>query len=139
MNNVNSSRNQAGPLGGLNLASENGPLTPSALSGDVNNYAPTGWGESVTWLRLDPGGAARAITGLSATAHGHLVLIQNCADADNEDITLTIESTASTAANRFVGANNASVVIRSCGTPGGGGAAFVIYDGIVNRWCVVAI
>lgn len=138
MNDVNSARNLAGPLGGINLASENGVVSAS-LSGDVNNYSPTGWGESVTWLRLDPGGAARAITGLSATAHGHLVLLQNVADADNEDITLTIESTASTAANRLAGANNASVVIRSNATPGGGGAVLLVYDGIVNRWCVVAI
>lgn len=134
---ANSSRNLSEPVGGLNLASENGVLSPTALSGNVDNYNPTNWGEAVTVLRVDPGGAARNITGLVATAHGHLVLLLNNADADNEDITLTIESGSSTAANRLGGANNADVIIRSSAVCGGG--VWLMYDGVVNRWRVVAI
>jgi hypothetical protein len=128
---VNSSRNTIEPMGPINLAGD-GLLSPTALAGDNNNYSPTSWGENVTVLRVDPGGASRNLTGLAATAHGHVVLLLNIADGA-EDLVLVNQSTSSTAANRFYASNNANVTLRR------GSGIFLFYDGVDNRWKCVNI
>ena len=100
-----------------------GALTPAALSGDVNNYNPTGLGSSFA-IRIDGGASDRNITGLATGSDGRLVEIINIGSTNT--LTLVNQSSSSTAANRMLfGADvvigiNQSVVMR--------------YDGTTARW-----
>lgn len=106
--------------GALNFG---GTLTPTALSGDVNNYSPTNLASSFA-IRINGGAADRNITGLATGSDGRLVLIINIGATNT--LTLVDQSASSTAANRFlIGADlvlpiNASVFLR--------------YDGTSSRW-----
>jgi hypothetical protein len=53
-----------------------GILSPPALTGNVNDWNPTGFG-TATIIRVDPGGAERRITGLAAQSSGTLKNICN--------------------------------------------------------------
>lgn len=108
--------------------------TPTALSGNVNNYDGGHTGrQGITVIRLNPNGAARNVTGLLAGYDGQLVLIANVDVTATEDVVLVEESASSSAANRFAGANAASVTIRAKG------ACLLWYDGTTARWRPVAI
>lgn len=106
-------------------------LSPSALAGNVNDYAPTGHANAEV-LRINPGGAGRNITGLAGGAPGRRVLLVNIETVAG-DVTLKHADAASAAANRFVGANLADVVVRA------GGSTLLWYDGASSRWRIVAI
>lgn len=73
-----------------------GVLTPSQITSNQNDYAPTGHG-SVAQFRLSTD-AARDVTGLAGGATARLVTIHN---VGSFDLTLKDESGSSTAANRF--------------------------------------
>lgn len=83
----------------------------AAVTATKNDYSPTGW-QSCTMLALDPD-AARTITGFAAPTNameGTEKYIRN--DDAAFSITLTHQDAASSASNRMVLPNNASVVIR---------------------------
>ena len=124
------SGNMTEPLPGLRL-DPGKMVTPTGLSADVDNYNPTGLSSAIV-LFVDPNGASRNITGLTATYNGHLLLVVNIADGA-EDLVLKNENASSVAANRFYGANNADITIRR------GGAVWLLYHGATSRWAPVAI
>lgn len=106
--------------GSLNFG---GALTPTALTGNVNDYSPTNLGSSFA-IRIDGGASDRNITGLATGSDGRLVMIINIGSTNT--LTLKDASSSSTAANRFLfGADvvlgiNQSVTLR--------------YDGTTSRW-----
>jgi len=77
------------------------PLTPSTLSGNVDNYAPTGWGSDKSHLRIDCGGSDREMTGLDSTGFqdGQSIIITNIS---NKVLKIQENDGSSSAANRFL-------------------------------------
>src|SRR5262249_31836691 len=71
-------------------------LTPSALSGNVDDYAPTGY-QYATVFRLDPGAADRQMTGLQGGRQGRVVVLMNVGTTN----LVLKHNTTSTAANRL--------------------------------------
>jgi|GEM_PF-3632400 len=70
-------------------------LTPEALTGDVDNYSPTGWNSRMSHLRIDCGGSHRKMTGINSagfkggqritiinTSNKVLEIIENDGDSD---------------------------------------------------------
>jgi len=103
-------------------------ITPTALSGNVDNYAPTGFADAY-WVRQDGGAADRSITGLAGGVDGRIVVIENIGTTNT---LVLVHDATSTAANRFFGPNSADHTIRT------NGAAIVRYDGTSTRWRVLA-
>lgn len=106
-------------------------VSPTALSGDVNNYNPTGLSTATT-VRLDPNGAARNVTGIIAGVTGRVLKIMNISATGAENLVLKHQSGSSDAANRIIGPNLADHTIRP------GGSAEIIYDGTTARWRVIS-
>jgi hypothetical protein len=104
-----------------------GFLTPTALSGDVNNYAPDGIA-TATVLRLDGGASGRNVTGIDGGAEGRVLIVHNIGTTNN--ITLVNQSNSSDAENRFLGLID--TILRPNQT------ATLRYDGVSARWRVVA-
>jgi hypothetical protein len=98
-----------------------GDLTPTQITADQNNYAPTNHAtHSIFRLSTD---ASRNITGLAGGAEGRIVLIMN---VGGFDIVLQNASASSTAANRF--AFNANVTLKA------GQGILLVYDTVQSRW-----
>lgn len=98
-----------------------GVLSPSQITSDQNNYAPTGHADaSVFRLSTD---ALRTLTGLAGGAAGRTVEVHN---VGSRGLLLTSEDTASSAANRF--SLSGDLLLRS------GEAARLYYDGVSSRW-----
>ncbi len=85
----------------------NGAITPTALSGDVNNYAPTGF-STCNAVRQDGGAANRNITGLSAN-NWRYILFTNIGTTNN--LVLVHASGSSTAGNQFDLSNAANLTL----------------------------
>lgn len=105
----------------------NGLISPSQITANQNDYAPTGVATAFE-IRVDSD-ADRAITGLSASqVEGRKILITNDGAFT---ITLNHEDANSTAANRFdLGADN-NLAIEA------GATALLSYDGTASRWRVI--
>lgn len=102
-----------------------GVISPTQITSDQDNYAPTGFATcSVMRLTVD---AARAITGLAGGSAGRFVYLFN-ADASN-NITLKHDTT-STSANRFYCPNSVDLVLM----PRTG--VWLWYDTTSSRWRV---
>lgn len=100
------------------------PLTPSQITGNQNDYAPTGHATAAQFrLSTD---ASREITGLAGGAAGRVVRVLN---VGAQYIVLKNESASSTAANRFT--LGADVTIPA------GYALELQYDGTTSRWVYV--
>jgi hypothetical protein len=102
-----------------------GVLSPSQLTGDVNNYEPTGLSTTFT-LRLSSD-ASRSITGLKAQAGGRLLAIHN---VGAQNIVLVDSSGSSDAANQFALSANKTL--------GGDESCLLQYDGTSSRWRLLA-
>lgn len=103
-------------------------ITPAAITGQVNDYEPTGGATADVW-RLSTNGAARTITGIAGGADGRILILHNI-DADWE-FTLSNEAGVSSAANRFdFGGHNIYL------NPGS--LIALIYDATLSRWKVYA-
>lgn len=99
-----------------------GVITPSQITGDQNDYAPTGHATAFV-LRLSSD-ALRNLTGLAGGAAGRAVWLQN---VGAQTVVLVHESGSSTAANRFsLGGSN--VQVRA------GNSMLLRYDGTLSRW-----
>lgn len=85
----------------------NGVITPTALSGDVNNYNPTGL-STCNAIRQDGGAANRNITGLAAN-NWRFILLTNIGTTNN--LVLVHASGSSSAANQFDLANAANLTL----------------------------
>lgn len=101
-------------------------ISPSALSGNVNDYAPTGIAIARTML-LD--GAGFTITGIAFIINGKILRIINTSTTLN--LILSNENVSSSASNRFRLTNNTDVTILP------GEACEIWYDAAVTRWRVV--
>lgn len=104
-------------------------ITPTSLSADQNNYAPTGY-ETCSVMRIGLTGDYD-ITGIAGGVEGRILIIENI-DASNNWVTLTNEDAASTAANRIITPDNFDCVLRN------GINAILRYDGTTSRWRVLA-
>lgn len=92
--------------GGLDIIGRvvfSGSNTPPALSGNVDNYAPTGALLSST-LRIDGGAADRNITGISGGSDGRILTIINVGTSNK--LVLKNQDTGSTSTNRFLSTND---------------------------------
>lgn len=99
-------------------------LSPSQITGNQNNYSPTGL-EDANVLRLSTD-ASRNITGLvPGSQSGRLLLLFN---VGSNDLVLKNESASSTAANRFAIGGDFTVT--------GGGGVVLWYDSTSSRWRV---
>jgi hypothetical protein len=102
-----------------------GDISPSQITSNQNDFAPTGFSTAST-LRLSTD-ATRSITGLAAGTDGRIIVIHN---VGSNDLVLANESASSTAANRFaIGADttlsaNTSISLR--------------YDATSSRWRAIA-
>lgn len=108
-----------------------GTISPTALSGDVTDYDPTGLsGASV--VRIDPGGAARTINSLAGGVDNRLLLLVNLGVTSGHVLTLLMDNGATgTAAMRFWNPNGVSFIM------GIRASVFVRYDGGNSRWRVI--
>ena len=102
-----------------------GVISPTQITADQDNYAPTGFATaSVLRLTVD---AARAITGLAGGSAGRLIMLIN-ADASN-NITIKHDTT-STTANRFYCPGSVNFVMLP------NTSAWAWYDTTSSRWRV---
>jgi len=102
-----------------------GVVSPSQITGNQNNYSPTGLANAST-LRLTTD-ASRTLTGLAGGAKGRVMIVENVAA---NPIVLANQSASSTAANRFLlGADVAIPADRS---------VVLRYDATTSRWRLVA-
>lgn len=106
--------------GSLNFG---GTLTPTALSGNENNYSPTNLASSFA-VRIDGGASDRTITGLASGSDGRLVLLINIGSTNN--LTLSNQSGSSSAANRFLFGADVVLSVNQ--------AILLRYDGTSSRW-----
>lgn len=101
-------------------------ITPSQITSNQNNYAPTGY-ENCSIIRLSSD-AERNITGIGGGADGRMVVLLNIGSFN---IYLADESASSTAANRFATAEVAGSYLNP------GNFILLCYDGTSSRWRVL--
>src|SRR5262245_52826924 len=117
---INTSHQVISAAGAFNFA---GTLSPTALSGNVNDYNPASLSTALA-LRIDGGAADRNITGLAGGADGRIITVTNIGSSNN--LVLTNQDSSSSTANRFLlSANitlapNTSIALR--------------YDNTTQRW-----
>ncbi|TAK81881.1 MAG: hypothetical protein EPO09_21765 [Aquabacterium sp.] len=98
-------------------------ITPTALSGNVNDYNPTNMATART-IRQDGGAADRNITGIAGGFDNRRLRITNIGSTNN--LIIVDQSASSAAANRFqIGANITIGINKS---------RDFYYDGTVNFW-----
>ena len=102
---------------------KSGVISPSQITSDQNDYAPTGIATS-SIIRLDGDSSFRSITGLSATANQELKLQNISANT----ILLKGQNTGSTAANRFDFGTTTDVPLFA------GSELTLNYDNTSTRW-----
>lgn len=102
-------------------------ISPSTLSGDVNDYNPTGL-STTNFVRINGGAADRNITGLQAPSLSGVVTLVNVGTTNN--LVLKNQSGSSSATNRFLTAGGTDVTL----TPGASAACW--YDPTTTRWRV---
>lgn len=90
---------------------ESGEIVPAALAANTDDYDPTDLATCLTVVVSATG--AVNLTGLARGVVGRRLRIVN---GGNFNITLTNEDGASAAANRFLGANSANVIVRPNGS-----------------------
>jgi hypothetical protein len=100
-----------------------GEISPSQITANQNDYAPTGNAGATVW-RLTSN-ASRNITGISNGAEGRVLILHN---VGANDLVLVDESASSTAANRFALAGDLTIHADE--------AATLWYDETSSRWRV---
>jgi len=97
-------------------------ITPSQITADQDNYAPTGWADA-TLVRLSGDNGVRAIRGFSAETSGEIKLLAN---VGSFPIYLAPEHSSSTAANRIKYFEEVFLMP--------GQSCEIYYDGTASRW-----
>jgi len=97
-----------------------GKVTPTALSGDVNDYNLC----TTAVCRINGGAADRNVTGLTAGLDGDIQTLRNIGTTNA--LVLKDESASSSAANRFAFGSDITLFPKDAQT--------VIYDGTLARW-----
>lgn len=114
---------------------ETGKLTPSAITGTVNDYSPAGWlvdGVGAYVEIAQDISAAVTLTGLTGGVDGLIVTIRNLTASNSRILTIADENAGSVAANRFHMPLYENVPIPVSLMPGC--AATFKYDGSISRW-----
>jgi hypothetical protein len=106
----------------------NGVISPTQISSNTNDYAPTGL-STASQLRLSDNSGSHNITGLTGGASGRIITILNISSSQN--LNLTDEDTASSAANRFELSLGGGGSILTLGPQAG---ITIQYDGTSSRW-----
>ncbi|MBR1190071.1 hypothetical protein [Bradyrhizobium sp. AUGA SZCCT0160] len=101
-----------------------GDITPTQITSDQNNYAPSGF-STASVLRLNTD-ASRTLTGLAGGGDGRTIYLYN---AGSFNLVLSSESASSTAANRFGFSGDRTLA--------GGDGITLIYDSTGQRWRLV--
>lgn len=101
-----------------------GIISPSVLSANTNNYAPTGYLTSTFW-RLSAS-VPVSITGIEGGSDGRVLWL--FVPTGSSEITLTNEDASSLAANRFVLPGDANITMTV------GQVAQFYYDNLISRW-----
>jgi hypothetical protein len=104
-------------------------LTPSVLTGSVDNYSPTGWATAPGYviLRVATNGSGdMEISGLAGGAIGRMAIIMNVGAANA--ISLPHESTNSSEANRFRVSGGVELSLATHEF------AICVYDSVTARW-----
>jgi hypothetical protein len=108
-------------------------LTPTQLTGNVNDWAPTDFA-SAFCLRISAD-ATRQVTGLAGGVDGRLICVVNVGSFTVE---FACESASSAAGNRFAAsatvAAGGNYNLRAIGGGSGGNVSFWFYDGTSARW-----
>jgi hypothetical protein len=102
-------------------------ITPALLSGNVNNYSPTGHSTAAV-ERWSSGATPRTVTGLDSVGQDRPMII----NVGSSSITLAHESSLSSAANRFECPNAVDYVLTA------GSALELVRDPVSARWRVVS-
>jgi len=110
------------------VAANFGYISDTPAAGPINDYSPTGFGNSSGWIDIQPATGGTTIDGLVAGVDGQAVLIANDeATTGTDNVTLVNQSSSdSTAANRFRAAGNLLI------PPGG--RVLCIYRTAFSRW-----
>jgi hypothetical protein len=106
------------------------PLSPSALTGDVNNYAPaTGGGMRQVWRLTTDDLGNRTVTGIAVQQGSDTQWITNVGTVD--DIILAHQSGLSTASNRIISPTGANLTLNP------NESALLWHDSVTDRWRVL--
>ena len=113
--------------GNLTIAASGGGgspsvITPSQITSDQNDYAPTGWADA-TLVRLSGDNGVRAIRGFSAETSGEVKVLSN---VGSFPLYLAPEHASSTAANRIAYFEEVFLMP--------GQSCEIFYDGTLSRW-----
>jgi hypothetical protein len=100
-----------------------GTLTPTALSGNVNDYNPANLATAAI-LRIDGGAADRTITGLASSVNGRIITLTNIGSSNK--LILSEQNASSTAANRFLSSANIELPPNT--------SVALRYDATSSRW-----
>ncbi len=100
-------------------------ISPSQITGTVNDYSPTGWADA-TLVRLDGNSGFQKITGFSAETSGEIKTLSNIG---SYCLYIAPEHTGSSAANRL--AHQEEVILWP------GSSCQIYYDGTSSRWRVL--
>lgn len=98
-----------------------GDISPTQITANQNDYAPTGHATASTF-RLSSD-ASRNVTGLAGGADGRIVIIHN---VGAQNVVLTNQDAASTAANRFLFGGDTTL--------GADTSITLRYDATASRW-----
>jgi hypothetical protein len=101
-------------------------ISPSQITSDQNNYAPTDW-STANAVRLSSD-ASRNITGLNGSAS---VVKKILINVGSYNIVLQHENSSSTAANRLIVSGGSDLTVQP------NDAVTVLYDPVTTRWRVV--
>ena len=104
-------------------------ITAATLTGNVNNWSPTGFDSETDMIRVDVDANNRAITGITAPGAGiNRVLAVKNINTASSDLRFSHNNAGSLAANRFLCRDNNNKSIKPNET------ALWFYDHIQSRW-----
>lgn len=109
-------------------------LAQVTLAGSTNNLSPLGtygiamMSQLMAYVLINPGGSAQTITGMMAGRPWQQMTLINTSTSNGQDLTLPNNSASSTAGNRWINANEASITLHSQGM------LDVVYDPIAAGW-----
>ena len=110
---------------------EDSIISPTSLSGSVDNYNPTGL--SMARHIRQSCSSASTLTGLAAQESGQRIVVHNVSTSAPNTLTLNHEDTNSTALNRFTLPGLTNVTLPT------GGSVELWYDGVSTRWRVASV
>lgn len=111
------------PVGGPSFSKT---VTTAEIGTDQDDFSPTGWDNSIAFLRVDPVSSNIEITGIDSTGfkHGQSLFIANINSV--RSVKLTNNDSASLPDNRFISKGDTTLVKEE--------GILVVYDAVSKRW-----